>query len=618
MSALTAPLVGLGAAAASNMGVFLPALVAAIAYFQYDMMDPESRPIDTDTDSMESVYDFIVIGAGSAGAVVANRLTEQENWNVLLLEAGGDETEISDVPIMAAYLQLSQLDWKYKSEPQGNACLAMKGGRCNWPRGKVIGGSSVLNYMLYVRGNRKDYDHWESLGNPGWGYADALYYFKKSEDNENPYLTKTPYHKKGGFLTVTEAPYHTPLLASFIEGGKELGYENRDLNGQFQSGFMIAQGTIRRGSRCSTGKAFLRPVRLRQNLHVAMHSHVTKVLIDPSTRIAYGVEFYRDGKIHRIRARKEVILSAGSVNTPQLLMLSGVGPKEELIKHNIPLIQDLRVGFNLQDHVGLGGLTFLIDEPISITLERIYAASPLLQYAVMGSGPLTILGGVEGLAFVNTKYVNASDDYPDIEFHFVSGATSSDAGAQLRKAHGLSEEFYNKVFEPISNRDAFSFIPMLLRPRSRGVIKLRSSNPFDYPLIYPNYFADEHDLKTLIDGARIGVALGYTKAFRKHGSRHHKFPQCSHIPEYTDQYFECMIRLYTVTIYHPVGTAKMGPYWDREAVVDPQLRVYGVKGLRVIDGSIMPTLVSANTNAPIIMIGEKGSDLIKEFWLKNS
>ena len=299
-------------------------------------------------------------------------------------------------------------------------------------------------------------------------------------------------------------------------------------------------------------------------------------------------------------------------------MLSGVGPKFELQKHKIPSIQDLKVGHNLQDHIGLGGLTFLINRPVSITLDRVYAVKPLMQYAVMGGGPLTIMGGVEGLAFVNTKYANASDDFPDIEFHFISGSTNSDGGAQLKKAHGLTDDFFSRVFGPIINKDAWSVIPMLLRPRSRGVIKLRSKNPFDYPLIYPNYFSDDFDLKTLVEGAKFGVALSQTEAFRKYGSHMHKFPQCAHIPVFTDEHYQCMIRLYTVTIYHPVGTCKMGPYWDQEAVVDPQLRVYGIKGLRVIDGSIMPTLVSANTNAPIVMIGEKGSDLIKEFWLKRS
>ena len=496
----------------------------------------------------------------------------------------------------------------------------MAGGRCNWPRGKVVGGSSVLNYMLYLRGSKKDYDHWEELGNQGWSYKDALYYFKKSEDNTNPYLANTPYHGTGGLLTVGESPFHTPLAAAFVEAGVEMGYENRDLNGEKQTGFMIAQGTIRRGARCSTGKAFLRPARLRSNLHVAMYAHVTKVLIDPTTKVAFGVEFMRDRKLHYVRAKKEVIISGGSVNSPQILMLSGIGPKAELAKHKIPLIKDLQVGENLQDHIGLGGLTFMVNQAVSVVENRLHTMTTVLEYAVLGQGPLTIMGGVEGLAFVNTKYANASDDYPDIEFHFVSGSTNSDGGGQLRKAHGLTESFYDAVFKPINNMDAWSIIPMLLRPKSVGSIRLRSNNPFDFPYIYPNYFKDESDLKTLVEGAKIAVALSRTQSMQRFGSKINslKFPGCTHIPMYTDLYWECMIRQYSVTIYHPVGTCKMGPYWDKSAVVDPQLRVYGIRGLRVIDASIMPKLVSSNTNAPTIMVAEKGADMIKEFWIKNS
>lgn len=493
----------------------------------------------------------------------------------------------------------------------------MEGGRCNWPRGKVLGGSSVLNYMLYLRGNKKDYDLWEQQGNEGWGSKDVLYYFKKSEDNQNPYLTKTPYHSTGGYLTVGEAPWHTPLVDAFVQGGQEMGYENRDINGEFQSGFMVAQGTVRRGSRCSTSKAFLRPARLRKNLHVAMNSHVTKVLIDKSTKRAYGVEFMRDGKLMRIRAKKEVILSGGSINSPQLLMLSGIGPKEHLAEHNIPVIQDLQVGQNLQDHIALGGLTFLINQKVSMVESRLQNLRVVMEYAVLGTGPLTIMGGVEGLAFINTKYANVTEDFPDIEFHFISGSTNSDGGRQVRKAHGLTERFYNAVFGQINYKDAWSVLPMLLRPKSKGFIKLRDKNPFHYPLIYPNYFADPQDMATLVEGVKIVVALSRTKAFKRFGSvlNPTPFPECKHMGMYTDAYWECCIRHYSATVYHPIGTAKMGPYWDQNAVVDPQLRVYGVKGLRVIDASIMPNQISGNTNAPTIMIGEKGSDMIKEFWL---
>lgn len=620
MSSAVSALSGAVATASDSIGWFIPMLVAAIAYFQYeDMLDVEGRVKNIESDELLREYDFIVVGAGSAGSVLASRLSEIENWKILLLEAGGDETEISDVPLMAGYLQLSKLDWKYKTEPSGKACLAMNGGRCNWPRGKVLGGSSVLNYMLYLRGNRRDYDNWELLGNIGWSFNDVLHYFKKSEDNVNPYLTKSPYHGRGGPLTVSEAPYHTPLAAAFIEAGIELGYENRDINGEHQTGFMIAQGTIRKGSRCSTAKAFLRPARNRNNLHIAMYSHVTKVLIDSQTKMAFGVEFIRDKRIYYVHAVKEIILSSGSVNSPQLLMLSGVGPKHQLKKHNIPVITDLSVGENLQDHIALGGLTFTINQPVSIIENRFHTMSTVLEYAIFGQGPLTILGGVEGLAFVNTKYTNTSEDFPDIEFHFVSGSTNSDGGNQLMKIHGLKNSFYQAVFAPLNNQDTFSIFPMLLRPKSVGSIKLRSKNPFDYPFIYPNYFDKEEDIKTLVEGTKIAIALSRTKSFQRFGAKlsNYRFPECKQFSIYSDDHWECMIRYYSATIYHPVGTCKMGPYWDSKAVVDPQLRVYGIHRLRIIDASIMPSMVSGNTNAPIIMIAEKGADLVKEFWSEN-
>nr|CAD7392758.1 unnamed protein product [Timema cristinae] len=465
----------------------VPLLIAGMAYYRYDAVDPESQPIDQYP--LYKEYDFVVVGGGSAGAVVANRLSEITKWTVLLMEAGEDENEITDVPSLAAYLQLTNMDWQYKTEPTGRACLGMKGGRCNWPRGKVLGGSSVLNYMLYVRGNRYDYDHWASLGNYGWGYNDILKYFKKSEDNRNPYLARTNYHSAGGYLTVQESPWRTPLAIAFLEAGMEIGYENRDINGEKQTGFMIAQGTIRRGSRCSTAKAFLRPVHLRKNIHIALKSHVMRILINPVTMRAYGVLFIRNGVRQIVLARREVILSAGAINSAQILLLSGIGPKEHLDKVGIPTLRNLKVGENLQDHVGMGGLTFLVDKPVSIVQERFQTIPVSLEYIMHQRGPMTTLGGVEGLAFVNTPYANISGLYPDIQFHFAPASVNSDAGVQ------------------------------------------------------------------------------------------------------------------------------MGPSWDLDAVVDPNLRVYGVKGLRVIDASIMPTIVSGNTNAPVIMIGEKGADLIKQDWL---
>lgn len=591
----------------------IPILLAAIAYNNYDQHDPESHLIEKRT--LYNEYDFVIVGGGSAGAVVASRLSEISNWNVLLLEAGPDENEVTDVPSLAAYLQLSPLDWTYKTEYTGRACLGMKNGQCNWPRGKVLGGSSVLNYMLYVRGNKNDYNLWERLGNQGWNYNNVLHYFKKSEDNRNPYLQKTPYHGSDGYLTVQESPWRTPLVLAFVQAGSEMGYENRDINGEEQAGFMVAQGTIRRGKRCSTAKAFLRPVRMRKNLHVALNSHVTRVLINPTTMRAFGVEFYRNGKRQIVVARKEVIMSAGAINSPQILMLSGIGPKEHLNEMGIPVLKDLKVGNNLQDHVGMGGLTFLVDKPVSIVQERFQAFKMAMEYLLREKGPMTTLGGVEGLGFVNTYLGNRS--WPDIQFHMAPASINSDNGRKVKHVMGLTEQLYRTVYHPIANRDAWTIIPLLLRPRSRGWVRLRSKNPFDGPRVNANYFDDPFDIKTLVEGAKIAIKISQNKVFKQFGSRLHKIrlPNCSHLKFASDAYWECHIRTISMTIYHPVGTCKMGPEWDKDAVVDPRLRVYGVKNLRIIDASIMPTIPSGNTNAPAIMIGEKGADLVKEDWL---
>ncbi|XP_072381734.1 glucose dehydrogenase [FAD, quinone] [Diabrotica undecimpunctata] len=591
----------------------IPLILAGITYINYNKLDPET-PI-MDAQRLYRDYDFIVVGGGSAGAVVASRLSEMSKWKVLLLEAGYDENEISDVPSLAAYLQLSKMDWTYKTEYTGRACLGMKNGQCNWPRGKVLGGSSVLNYMLYVRGNKNDYDYWEQLGNPGWNYENVLKYFKRSEDNRNPYLSKTPYHSKGGLLTVQESPWRTPLVVAFLEAGLEMGYPVRDINGADQAGFMIAQGTIRRGSRCSTAKAFLRPVKLRKNIHIALNAHVTRVLINPTTMRAFGVEFVRNGRKQVVTAKREIILSAGAINTPQILMLSGIGPKDELTKHGIPVLRDLPVGENLQDHVAMGGLTFRINKPVSIVQDRLQAFPMTMQYVMHEQGPMTTLGGVEGLAFVNTYMGNRS--WPDIQFHMAPASINSDAGAKVRKVLGLTDELYNTVYKPIANKDVYTLMPLLLRPRSRGWVRLRNKNPFSPPLINANYFDHPLDILTLVEGAKIAINISETQAFKKFGSRLHNipFPNCRQFEFTSDKYWECHIRTISMTIYHPVGTCKMGPTWDREAVVDPRLRVYGVGGLRVIDASIMPTIPSGNTNAPTIMVGEKGADLIKEDWL---
>lgn len=476
-----------------------------------------------------------------------------------------------------------------------------------------------MNTMLYIRGNKRDFDYWEAQGNPGWDSETTLYYFKKSMDQRNPYLARDKrYHATGGYQTVQDAPYNTPLGVAFLEAALEMGYDVRDVNGEKQTGFAFYQYTMRRGSRCSTAKAFLRPVRLRPNLHVSMFSHVTKILIEPGQKRAYGIEFIRDGKKHVVKARKEVILSAGAINSPQLLLLSGVGPKEHLQQVGVPVIHDSPgVGQNIQDHIAVGGLAFLIDYPISFILDRFLNLQTALRYAINEDGPLTSSVGLEAVGFINTKYANSSDDWPDIEFMLTSSSTNSDAGTQVKKAHGLTDEFYNSVYRAIDSKDVFGVFPMMLRPKSRGNLKLASRNPLRHPLIYHNYLTHPDDVGVLREGVKAAVAFGETKAMKRFGAKFHDtpWPNCKHLPAFSDDYWDCAIRQYTMTIYHMSGSCKMGPATDPAAVVDPKLRVYGIAGLRVIDASIMPTITNGNINAPTIMIAEKGADMIKEYWL---
>ncbi|XP_044007879.1 glucose dehydrogenase [FAD, quinone] isoform X2 [Aphidius gifuensis] len=564
------------------------------------------------------MYDFIVIGSGSAGAVIASRLSEISNWTVLLVEAGGDENEISDIPALAGYTQMSELDWKYQTSPPTTSayCLAMQGDRCNWPRGKVLGGSSVLNAMVYVRGNKNDYDNWEKLGNRGWAYKDVLPYFIKSEDNRNPYLANSPYHGTGGLLTVQESPWRTPLSIAFLQAGIQLGYKNQDINGDNQTGFMITQSTIRRGNRCSTAKAFLRPVKSRKNLHITMNSHVLKLLFNKDKRVT-GIELLKNDKKIIIKVRREVILSAGAIGSPQLLMVSGIGPKEHLKEFDIPVLSNLRVGDNLQDHVGLGGLTYIIDEPLTFKKSRFQNFPTAIEYILNERGAMTS-SGVEGIAFVNSRYNDKSIDWPDIQFHFTPSSINSDGGQQIKKILGLRDSVYNTMYKPLHDAETYMLLPLLLRPLSTGWIRLKSKDPKIYPDINPNYFTHKKDMDILVDAINIAMELSNTTAFQRFGTRPLKIlmPGCQKYLFNSYDYWECAIRHFTFTIYHPSGTCKMGPANDPTAVVDSRLRVYGVKGLRVADASIMPKIVSGNPNAPIIMIGEKASDMIKEDWIR--
>ncbi|XP_075983794.1 glucose dehydrogenase [FAD, quinone]-like [Anticarsia gemmatalis] len=594
----------------------------AIHLYRPDIEDADNRVRDHPFEQLYNCYDFIIVGGGSAGSVLANRLSENPNWKVLLLEAGQDENVLSEVPVLFPVLQTSSIDWQFLTESSDEYCLSMVDRKCKWPRGKVLGGSSVLNAMLYIRGNKRDYDNWESMGNVGWGYNEVLKYFLKSEDIRIPGYEDNPYHATGGPLTVEYFAYEQPITRKILEAGEQLGYQIRDVNGEFQTGFTRSQATVRDGLRCSTAKGYLRPAAKRDNLHVSVHSIVHKVLIDEN-KVAYGVKFAKHGQEKIIKASKEVILSAGALQSPQLLILSGIGDAEHLKELGIyPIVNLPGVGKNLQDHVAMGGHSFLFDNPYDngtdycFNLNTVMSIGSVVDFSINKKGPMYSMMEAEAMAFVKTKYENSEDDYPDIQLFIAPTADNMDGGLFGKRANGLTNEAYAELYEEILYESSFSVVPLLLRPRSRGYLKLRDTNPYSPPLIYPNYYSDPQDVRVMIEGARIVQKLVEQPALKALNARPnpHRNPGCAAHELMSDEHLECQARHHTLTIYHPVGTCAMGPDPDSGAVVDPRLKVYGVKSLRVIDGSIMPNIVSGNTNAPIIMIAEKASDMIKEDW----
>ena len=522
-----------------------------------------------------TTYDYIIVGAGSAGCAMAYRLGADRTAKILVLEAGKpDNNFLLKMPAGFANLgEKSAYNWHFETEPQ----IHCNNRRMYWPRGKTLGGSSSINAMVYIRGHASDYDHWRQLGNDGWSYADVLPYFKRAQNQERG---GSEFHSTGGPLNVANQISPAPINKVFLDACRQAGHTlTDDFNGAEQEGVGLYQVTQKNGKRCSAAVAYLRPAIERGNVTVLTEAVTTRVVLEKGR--AVGVAYRHGGKDVTVRASREVILSGGAVNSPQLLMLSGIGPADHLKTMGVPVVADVGgVGGNLQDHLDASTLYRCTTRDTYDTANQLLT---LAKYLIATTGPGTSCIAESG-GFLRTRQDLSA---PDIQLHFIP-AFVIDHGRTKPKQNG------------------FTLHMCQLRPESRGTIRLKSADPFAHPAIDANYLAEPRDLDVLVEATRMAREIFAQAAFDPYRGEERE-PGAARTSKAD---VEAWVRGRAETIYHPVGTCKMGPASDANAVVDSQMRVRGVEGLRVVDASVMPTLIGGNTNAPTIMIAERTSDIM--------
>ncbi|XP_053949359.1 glucose dehydrogenase [FAD, quinone]-like [Anastrepha ludens] len=612
---MSSPLLSAQCAAQSigPVNTMVSTLIQALLAAQCAISPPDLWPPDYANQLLrkgEDTYDFVVIGAGSAGSVIASRLSENPNWKVLVLEAGGDPPQESEMPSTLFAMQHTNVDWNYFTEYSEKSCWGLLDRRCYWPRGKMIGGSGGMNGMLYVRGHRGDYDDWAQAGNTGWGWDDVLPYFERSI---RPVGNIT--HPQG-YVTTSAFPVNDFDVENMIYGGTaELGIPHvREFTEGSETGYSNLPGTFQNGRRMSPGKGHLARVSQRPNLHVLKNAVVKKLNFDKSGNYVISVNFVLQDKYEmKVNIDKELVLSAGAIESPKLLMLSGVGPAEHLQELRIPLIHNLPIGDNLNDHIHV--VIFLkLNEHFARPLTALDNLDSIYNYLMHQSGPLASHGTASLTGFINTL---KNGPYPDVQFHnFILRRGDFDGLETYLTGINFNQDLKAQIHKVLETADILGVSSVVTNPKSTGNIRLRSADYRDPPKLTSNYFNDPEDEATLLRAIRFQEQLLNTAAYKamKASIILPLIAECSVYALQSDDYWRCYIKYFSCTIYHQSGTVKMAPETDQTSCVNPRLRLRGVENLRVADASIMPKVPSANTNAATIMIAEKAVDFIREDW----